>query len=114
VKPIAEDEWQERFESLLSRGRDVARLKRPMTEGEEDVKDVLTLLAPFLPSVDIDVPIRDPADAPVVAAALAGDAEIIVTGDKDLLEDLDLRRWLAIRRIEVASPFEFLQRLQLA
>ena len=37
------------------------------------------ILGPLLPDVDIEVEIRDPADAPVVAAAVAGRAEAIVT-----------------------------------
>ena len=48
---------------------------------EDDVREALVLLAPLLPSVDVDVAVRDPDDAPVVASALAGGVEAIVTGD---------------------------------
>ncbi|MGI8974906.1 MAG: putative toxin-antitoxin system toxin component, PIN family, partial [Gaiella sp.] len=72
-------------------------LRRPRIARYEisrrDVEDVLRLLAPGLPTADIDVPIRDPDDTPVVAAALAGAADAIVTGDKDFLEDESLRAW---------------------
>ena len=37
------------------------------------------------PAAPSDVPLHDPADAWVLASALAGGAELLVTGDKDLL-----------------------------
>jgi predicted nucleic acid-binding protein len=79
--------------------------------GEEDVREVLVLLAPLLPSVDVEVAIRDPDDAPVVASALAGGVEAIVTGDVHLLDDPELRDWLAERGIDVISPAELMRRL---
>lgn len=79
--------------------------------GEEDVREVLVLLAPLLPSVDVEVAIRDPDDAPVVASALAGGVEAIVTGDMHLLDDPELRDWLAERGIDVISPAELMRRL---
>ena len=78
---------------------------------EHDVEDVLVLLAPFLPTVEVDVDLRDPRDAPVVAAALAGAADAIVTGDSDLLADEALRGWLAERDVEVLTPVLLLERL---
>jgi putative PIN family toxin of toxin-antitoxin system len=75
---------------------------------DEDVADLLVLIARELPEVDVDVEIRDPADAPVVAAAVAGAARAIVTGDADLLENDDLRAWLRTRDIELFRPAEFI------
>lgn len=57
------------------------------------------------------MPIRDAGDLPVVVAALAGRAEVIVTGDRDLLEASDLRAWLVDRGIQVVTPAEALGRL---
>jgi len=37
------------------------------------------------PAAPSDVPLRDPDDAWVLASALAGGADLLVTGDKDLL-----------------------------
>jgi putative PIN family toxin of toxin-antitoxin system len=90
-------------------------LRRPeirrygVTEG--DVDDVLAVLGPLLPDVDVSVEIRDPDDAAVVGAAVAGAAEAIVTGDRDLLDDAGLRSWLAAHGIVVLTPAEALDRL---
>lgn len=87
-------------------------LRRPRIRryeiSDDDVSDVLRLLAPFLPSVEVgvEVSIRDPKDVPAVVAALAGGAEVIITGDHDFLDDLELREWLSDRGITVMTPAE--------
>ena len=86
------------------------RLRRYEIE-QQDIEDVFRLLAPALPTVDLDIPIRDPDDAPVVAAALAGAADVIVTSDSDLIADAELRTWLADRGVSVATPVELLELL---
>ena len=90
-------------------------LRRPKARragiSERDIVDVLILLARFLPDVEIDLALRDPNDAPVVAAAVVGRADAIVTGDRGLLDDADLRAWLRERSIEVLAPAELLERL---
>jgi uncharacterized protein len=90
-------------------------LRRPRLRrygiAERDVEDVLLLLAPFLPGVDVEIPVRDPTDAPVIAAALAGRADAIVSGDGDLVRDHAIRAWLLNRGIEVLTPVELLERL---
>jgi len=44
----------------------------------------------------------------VIAAALAGSAPVIVTGDRDHLKGEQLTEWLAERGIEVIRPVELL------
>ncbi len=78
---------------------------------DDDVDDILTLLAPLLPDVDVDVETRDPDDAPVVATAVAGAADVIVSGDRGLPDDTRLRRWLRERGVEILAPADFLRRL---
>ena len=67
------------------------------------------LLAPLLPSVEVEVPIRDPDDAPVVHAALAARADAIVTGDLDLLGDEAIRAYLAAAGVSLYSPAALLE-----
>ena len=76
---------------------------------QEDVHAVLVLLAPLLPSVEAEVPIRDPDDAPVVHAALAARADATVTGELDLLEDDAIRAYLADAGVGLYSPAALLE-----
>ena len=74
-----------------------------------DIRDFLTLLTgtAFLvtaPEV-VSALLRDPDDLAVLACALAGDAEYIVTGDLDLLH---LR---SFERVQIVRPLPFLQLL---
>jgi len=77
----------------------------------EDATEILILLSPMLPDVEVDLPVRDSKDLAVLAAALAGGAEAIVTGDGDLLDDAPLRALLLERSIEVLAPAELIERL---
>jgi putative PIN family toxin of toxin-antitoxin system len=98
---------------LAAELRDV--LRRPKLRryaiAEEDVRDLIGLIAADLPTVDVEVELRDSDDIPVVAAALAGRAAAIVTGDRDLLDDAALRIWLAEREVEVLTPAELAGRI---
>lgn len=65
-------------------------LKRRFRTSDQLIESILTLLREQLivprPSVPADVPERDPDDQWVVASALAGEADVLVTGDRDLLD----------------------------
>ena len=78
---------------------------------ESQIEELVHLLTPMLPTVEYDVPVRDPKDAPVVAAALSGNADVIVSGDADLLDDASLRAWLRDNGVEVVTAVEFLDLL---
>jgi putative PIN family toxin of toxin-antitoxin system len=61
------------------------RFKVPPAEialAEDQLRAHTIVARPAAPS---DLPLRDPDDAWVLASALAGGAEVLVTGDKDLL-----------------------------
>lgn len=65
------------------------RIKLP----SQTVDEILTLLREQevvgRPAKPADVNLRDPDDAWVVASAVAGHAEVLVTGDRDLLDAAD-------------------------
>jgi predicted nucleic acid-binding protein len=69
------------------------------------------VLGVILPDVEIDFAPRDPDDAAVVSSAVVGRADAIVTGDRGLLDDAELRVWLGERGIELLTPAELLERL---
>lgn len=89
------------------------RLRKAYLISEDDIRDLLVLLSPALPQVEVSAPLRDPNDAPVVAAAVIGNADAIATGDSDLLDDVTLREWLSARRIDVLRPVDFVRSLNL-
>lgn len=78
---------------------------------EQMLAMLLELIWPALPDVDLEVDLRDPADGIVVEAAVAGRADVLVSGDRDLVDDAGLIDWLARRGIEVVDPAEFATRL---
>lgn len=79
---------------------------------DDVVGAILELVWPALPRVGVEVALRDVDDEIVVEAAIAGAAEIIVTGDKDLLGDADLAAWLTPRGISVITPAALLELLE--
>jgi putative PIN family toxin of toxin-antitoxin system len=87
------------------------KLRRKYLITDDDVRDLVVLLTPVLPTVEVDVPIRDPGDVPVVAAALSGRADMIATGDADLLDDDAVVFWLLERGVEVVHTAEALRRI---
>ena len=54
---------------------------------------------------------RDPKDAPFLAAALASDADYLITSDKDLLDEPELSRLISTR---IVRPTEFARMFDIA
>ena len=78
---------------------------------QQDIDDLLAVFGQLLPEVIVQVEMRDPDDAAVVAAALAGRVDAIVTGNRDFLDDENLQDWLRERGVEVLTPRQMLDRL---
>lgn len=51
---------------------------------------------------------RDPKDTALIATAVGGGVDFLVTSDKDLLDDLSLKEALLLHGIRVLPPHEFL------
>lgn len=70
--------------------REVEKALREKLRVPEDVAgDAVGLLREFAvlvePAGEVDLPISDPADRSLIAAALEGGADLFVTGDRELL-----------------------------
>jgi len=85
---------------------------RRYTISADDIRELLVLIGRDLPDVDVEVELRDPRDAPVVAAAIAGRADAMVTGDLDLLDNEELRAWLTERGVGLMTPHDLIKQLE--
>lgn len=63
---------------------------------------------PVKPATAIPVQVRDPKDVKILAAALGGDADYLVTGDGDLLEHQGDPR---LGKLQIVTAAEFLASL---
>ena len=95
-------------EAMLVELRDAMhypRVRRRISMTDEELSTVLDDLASAATAIDepdhVAVLVRDPDDAIFVEAAVAGNADYIVTGDRDLLE---LGSYEGIR---VVTPADF-------
>lgn len=65
------------------------KIKVPADTVDETIRFLRGQSVVVSQGADIDLELRDPDDVPVVAEAVAGLAEILVSGDKDLLDAVD-------------------------
>lgn len=71
----------------------------------ERMGDLAHVVGPDLPHIDAS---PDPADNPVIATALAGDAELLVSGDRSHLLDLK-----SVQGLRIVGPREAISCLKL-
>ena len=96
------------LEEVLSREKFRERLRRAAVQPADLVTGFAALAAVVRPAAISPVVLRDPDDDAVIACAIAASAEVIVSGDDDLLS---LKRH---EGIEVLKAAEFLARIQAA
>ena len=78
----------------------------PQEQVDRSLRDVLSYAEMIVPGEEVSIPVRDAGDVKVIACAIAGGADCIVTGDQDLLSLGD------IHGISVVPPAQFrLERL---
>jgi putative PIN family toxin of toxin-antitoxin system len=68
----------------------------------------IDLRAELIASSSLNFTVRDPDDTPILASAVAGNAEFLVTGDNDLLVLAEDPR---ISPLRIVTPSDFLARL---
>jgi putative PIN family toxin of toxin-antitoxin system len=95
--------------TLLTGEVNLQELRRVLRQRMKVPPDVVTRVEDLLrartvipkPKDPPDVPVRDPDDLWVLASAIEGDAEVLVTGDQDLLAVAD------IAPLPIVTPREF-------
>ena len=94
------------LEEVLSREKFRERLRRATVQPADLVNGYAALATVIRPAAIPPVVLRDPDDDAVIACAVAASAEVIVSGDDDLLA---LKRY---KDIEVLKAAELLARIQ--
>ena len=98
-------ELLQELEATLRRAKFQPRLeKRQQTVAE--LMAIATALCPSVLIDDVDIPnLRDPDDAKIIATAISANAEVLITGDQDLLVLQD------VQGIHILTPAQFLELL---
>ena len=92
------------LETTLRRPKFQSKI-RSLNFNLEDVINATKDVLEFCPTISVDAPqLRDPKDTVVLAAAVAANAEAIVTGDLDLLVLIEFNG------IPILTPQDFLSR----
>lgn len=105
-EPLLTPDLAFELQNVMSRPKFMARVI-----DEARLAAILSFVRPGFGVIEVLMPVRDPSDVIVVAAAVGEMADLIVTGDRDLLDDSDLVDWLRTRSIEVITPAELMRRL---
>ena len=93
---------------ILAQLRRVLSTKFKVPPDRLDAIDAVFAPFPLIPKPDqpATTAIRDPADRWVVATAVAGNADVLVTGDRDLL---DVHEQLPLRTVDPRAFWELLR-----
>lgn len=97
------------FHELVVSDHLIAEIRRVLKDkfgaSPELVSDVVWLLRQDTISANVlplaDLPLKDPADRAIVSSAINGAAEVLITGDKEVL---NLRR---VGSLEILTPRQF-------
>ena len=104
IEIICSNEILEEFSLILNRPKFQKRLNQLEVSAEEILK-MAREMCTFVMAEPVTVDnLRDPKDAIVIAAAIAGKCSVIVSGDDDLLV---LRAFFGI---EIMTPRDFIDR----
>lgn len=105
IESYVSAELLQELEATLQRAKFQSRLKkRQQTVG--GLMAIATALCPSVPIDDVDIPdLRDPDDVKIIATAISANADILITGDQDLLVLQD------VRGIRILTPTQFLELL---
>jgi uncharacterized protein len=93
------------YERVLARPKLLERYAASAERAGAFLALVASRAEPVEPRDRLPVPVRDPKDEMVIAAALGGDADFLVTGDKDLLA---LAHDPRLGRLRIVTAAEFL------
>lgn len=105
-EPILTPDLAFELQNVMSRPKFAARVVDQLR-----LTAILSKVGPEIRMVEPVMLVRDPGDAIVVVAAIGALADIIVTGDRDLLNDSEVVDRLWTRSIEVMTPAELMRRL---
>lgn len=84
------------------------RLLRRFVLSNDNIRELLRTVEEVAVDIELDPPLRDPNDLPVIEAAVLGRTKTIISGDLDLVGDPAILRWLSDRGIDVLTPAAFL------
>ena len=98
-------ELLQELEATLRRAKFQPRLEK-CQQTVDKLMAIATALCPSVLIDDVDIPnLRDPDDAKIIATAISANAEVLITGDQDLLVLQD------VQGIHILTPAQFLELL---
>jgi uncharacterized protein len=102
---FASEDLMRELETTLRRTKFVSQM-RSLDVTVEDLLDATTEVLQFCPNIFLNVPeLRDSKDNHVLATALSANAEILITGDQDLLVLGNFRGILIMKPTDFIKAF---------